>query len=138
MFSDLFTSLHGLRLRTARFRRVALHLHSPDSPDWASGAADASRNARSRFDGTDGLNEFVQELRPHLDFVAVTDHMKCRFSSQLSRHVGSNDEFMTLPGMEVNFRLEPPFGFARIHLLVIIGIPGNPNPILRQPALAAE
>ena len=58
------------------------------------------------------MNEFAQELRPHLDFVAVTDHMKCGFSSRLSRHVGSNDEFMTLPGMEVNFRLEPPFGFA--------------------------
>jgi hypothetical protein len=27
---------------------------------------------------------------------------------------------MILPGMEVNFRLSPPLGFARIHLLVIL------------------
>jgi len=95
-------------------------LHSIDSHDWARDAIDAERNARTRFDGHAGGSLFVDELRPHLDLVCVTDHMRCGFSTQLSSLVGVKDDFMILPGMEVNFRLSPPLGFARIHLLVIL------------------
>jgi len=33
-YQDLFATLDELRKRTARFRRVALHMHSPESHDW--------------------------------------------------------------------------------------------------------
>lgn len=119
MYSDLIKKLDALRNRTACFRRVGLHLHSPDSHDWGHGARDPSRNDRSRFHAADGTVEFANELRPHLDMVAVTDHMRCSFASQLSAEVGDSDEFVVLPGMEVNFRPDAALGCARIHLLVI-------------------
>ncbi len=120
MYTTLIDQLDALRGRTARFRRVAVHVHSPDSRDWGRGAADQARNDRSRFDGDSGLDEFAGELREHLDCVAVTDHMRSDFATRLSSRVGSNDESMVLPGMEVNLRLEPPLGFDRIHVLTIL------------------
>ncbi len=120
MFGPLICQFDGLRERTARFRRVAVHLHSPDSHDWGRRGVDEARNHRTRFDGDQGLDEFRGELRPHLDCVAVTDHMRCDFAARLSARVGSNDQFMVLPGMEVNLRLQPPLGFARIHLVTIL------------------
>jgi ABC-type cobalamin/Fe3+-siderophores transport system ATPase subunit len=121
MYVELINELNRLRERTARFRRVALHLHSPDSKDWgAREAADPSRNDRARFRANGGLKEFANELRAHLDLVAVTDHMRCDFASRLSQSVGCDEEFVVLPGMEVNLRLEPPLDFLRIHLLAIL------------------
>lgn len=119
MFAELLKQLDELRKRTARFRRVALHLHSVDSHDWGTGKSDASRNARARFQGLQGLTAFSEELRPHLDVVAVTDHMRCGFATDLSRHVGKGGSFVVLPGMEVNFRGEAALGVVRIHLLTI-------------------
>ncbi len=120
MFSEFLNTLNSLRQRTARFRRVVLHLHSPDSHDWGRTATDTARNDPSRFKGESGIDAFIDELRPHLDCVAVTDHMKCTFATQLSARTAGNSDLMILPGMEANFRLEPPLGFARIHLLVLL------------------
>ncbi len=120
MYKSLLDSFDLLRKRTARFRRVALHIHSPDSHDWARGAPDAARNQRSRFDGDSGLIEFCSELKPHLDMAGITDHMRCSFATRLSSSVSIPDEFCVLPGMEVNLELTPPLNFARIHLLAIL------------------
>lgn len=102
MYDSLLANFDLLRKRTARFRRVALHIHSPDSHDWARGAPDAARNQRSRFDGDSGLIEFCSELKPHLDMAGITDHMRCSFATRLSSSVSIPDEFCVLPGMEVN------------------------------------
>src|SRR5262249_33491258 len=83
-------------------------------------AADAARNDRARFHGNEGLKEFANELRPHLDLVAVTDHMRCDFAYRLSASVRGDGKFMVLPGMEVTLRLEPRLDVARIHLLAIL------------------
>jgi ABC-type cobalamin/Fe3+-siderophores transport system ATPase subunit len=115
MFTPLLGELDGLRMQTARFRRVAVHMHSPDSHDWGTGG-DATRNARSRFDGDEGLAEFRTELEPHLDVVCITDHMKCGFATRLSRH---SSQPVVLPGMEVNLRIEP-LSFPRVHMLTIL------------------
>jgi len=121
MFTEFVASLEPLRQRTARFRRVALHLHSPDSHhDWGSGASDKATNDPSRFAGDTGLDVFLGELRKSYDCVGVTDHMKCNFGTQLSSRTVGDHDFVVLPGMEVNFRLEPPLTFARIHLLVLL------------------
>lgn len=119
MFATLMQQLDALRKRTARFRRIALHLHSTDSHDWGAGKSDAAKNARTRFEGPQGLIAFVDELKPHLDLVAVTDHMRFGFGSQLSRQVGKGGSFVILPGIEVNFRGEAALGVVRIHLLVV-------------------
>jgi len=120
MHATLLSKLAELKGRTARFRRVAFHLHSPDSKDWPREGSDNVRNARSRFSAATGPQEFAGELRQHLELAAITDHMRCEFATKVSAEVGSNDEFIVLPGMEVNFRPEAALGCARIHLLVIL------------------
>ena len=121
MHQQLLIDLNALRGRMARFRRVALHIHSPDSHDWGDRPhADSSANERTQFHGLSGLKKYAGELRRHVDFGAITDHMKCGYANQLCAHIGITNDFMVLPGMEVNLRLESPLSFARIHLLVIL------------------
>ena len=120
MHTPLLAEFDRLRARTARFRRVALHIHSPDSRDWARGATDASRNQRSNFEDGDGLRKFAEELSPHLDLVGITDHMRCSFATRLSSAIGTSDEFCVLPGMEVNIKLEAALSLSRIHLLAVL------------------
>lgn len=119
MYTDLIKKLDALRSRTARFRRVGLHIHSPDSHDWGHGTCDTTRNDRSRFDAANGIGAYAKELREHLDMAAVTDHMRCGFASRVSAKVDDDDEFVVLPGMEVNFQPDAALGCTRIHLLVI-------------------
>jgi hypothetical protein len=84
MYADLFKGLGNLKTRIARFRRVALHLHSPNSQDWPREGSDTTRNDRDRFTAANGVKEFATELRPHLDLVAITDHMRCDFATRVS------------------------------------------------------
>ena len=118
MYSELIKELDGLRSRTARFRQVALHLHSPDSHDWGHGG-NSEDNDRSRFYTEGGAKVFANEIRKHLDMVAITDHMRCGFASQVSTETKNDDKFVVLPGMEVNFRPDAALGCTRIHLLII-------------------
>src|SRR6185369_17166847 len=115
MFQTMLATLDNLRNYTARFRRVALHLHSPDSHDWGK-TGDATINQRERFNGESGLDEFSKELANHLDFVCVSDHMRCTFATRLSAR---SQIPIVIPGMEVNLRIEP-LGFARIHVVTIL------------------
>jgi ABC-type cobalamin/Fe3+-siderophores transport system ATPase subunit len=115
MFSSLLNDLDALRLHTARFRRVALHIHSPDSHDWGK-HGDAVLNRRERFNGDDGLDEYATELAKHLDFACISDHMRCSFASRLAARSRTP---IVLPGMEINLRIEP-LGFARIHVVTIL------------------
>ena len=98
---------------------MALHLHSVDSHDWGRGSADKDRNSPSRFEGESGLRAFADELRPQLDLVAVTDHMRCSFATRLSKSLEGDKDLTILPGMEVNLVPEAALGVARIHVLVI-------------------
>lgn len=121
MYKELIDNLHELRKRTARFRRVALHLHTIDSHDWAKAkGADKDLNSRDKFTGEEGRTNFANKLKEQLDLCAITDHMKCGYATSLSKQIEENDEFVVLPGMEVNFRPEAALGNLRIHLLVIL------------------
>ena len=123
MYRNLIDELHELRKRTARFRRVALHLHSIDSHDWAKvKAADKELNSREKYNTEEGRLKFAGKLKEYLNFCAITDHMKCGYSAKLSQQIGKNDDFVVLPGMEVNFRPEAALGNLRIHLLVILPV----------------
>jgi len=121
MYNQLLKDLSELRKRTARFRRVALHLHSIDSHDWAKAkGADGELNSRNKFTGKQGRQAFADNLKKHLDLCSITDHMKCGYAVEVSKQLGESDEFMVLPGMEVNYRPEAALGLLRIHLLVIL------------------
>ena len=119
MHEKLLLELDNLRLQTARFRRVTLHLHSPDSKDWARGG-DKDANSRAKFLADGGESLFLNELRPHFDLVGVTDHMKCGYACKLTQATASDDDCIVLPGMEVNFRPDAALGSVRIHLIVIL------------------
>jgi len=119
MYTALLKTLEDLRQRTARFRRVSLHLHSPDSKDWASLGGDATKNNRQVFLADDGAARFLKELQPNWDLVAVTDHMKCGYACRLSEATSSKDDCIVLPGMELNFKPDAALGCIRIHLLVV-------------------
>ena len=84
MYMALLKELDELRLRTERFWRVVLHVHSVNNHDWARNAPDPARNARNRFDGDSGPTEFLGELSLHFDMAVITDHMRCEFACRLS------------------------------------------------------
>ena len=119
MYTSLLKTLEGLRQRTACFRRVSLHLHSPDSKDWATFGCDKAKNSREAFFAVDGKSLFLNELRPHFDLVAITDHMKCGYACSLSEDTFGKDACIVLPGMEINFKPDAALGGIRIHLIVI-------------------
>lgn len=127
MFTAFLKKLSFLRERTARFRRVQLHVHSPDSHDWGREAVDAARNDKKRFAAQNGPQEFLQELAPNFDCVAVTDHMKCTFATQLGAATAGDNKLIVLPEMEVNFKPDAALGVARIHLLVILPSGATPE-----------
>lgn len=118
-YQDLFTTLDELRKRTARFRRVALHLHSPDSHDW-NRTGDKTLDYRNRLLAAGGEAEFISALNKHLDLVVITDHMKCSYASRVSNASRREKDFLVLPGMEVNFQSEAAIGCSRLHILVIL------------------
>ncbi len=105
--------------KSARFRKVALHLHSPLSFDWAQGNCDKNLNNKEKLLSTEGKLIFLEELDKFFDLVAITDHMKCQYGCELSEMSKKRDGVKIIPGMEVNFRPEPPLSSMRIHLIII-------------------
>ena len=70
-YQDLFATLDKLRKRTARFRRVALHIHSPDSHDW-NRTGDETLNDRERLLAPSGESEFINTIKKHFDLVVIS------------------------------------------------------------------
>lgn len=118
-YQDLFATLDELRKRTARFRRVALHVHSPDSHDWNQ-TGDKTLNDRERLLAHSGEAEFINALKKHFDLVVITDHMKCSYASRVSNASRGEKDFLVLSGMEVNFQPEAAISCSRLHVLVIL------------------
>ena len=118
-YEDLLEALDELRKRTARFHRVALHLHSPESHDW-NRTGDKTLNDRKKFLASDGEIEFIKALKDNLDLIVVTDHMKCSYASRVSIASQSEKDFLILPGMEVNFQPEAAISCSRLHILAIL------------------
>lgn len=118
-YQDLFATLDDLRKRTARFRRVALHLHSPDSHDW-NRTGDKTLNDRGKLLAPSSEADFINALKKHFDLVVITDHMKCSYASRVSNASRGEKDFLVLPGMEVNFQPEAAISCSILHILVIL------------------
>ena len=118
-YHDLLAALVDLRKRTARFRRIALHLHSPDSHDW-NRTGDEILNDRVRLRAAGGETEFINALKQHFDLVVITDHMKCSYASRVSNVSRREPDFLVLPGMEVNIHPEAAISCSRLHVLAIL------------------
>lgn len=111
--------LKDLLKKSARFRKVACHVHSPLSFDWAKEPCDKALNDKKRLLSKEGKETFLKELDKNFDLVAVTDHMKCQYACELSELSIKREGVKILPGMEVNFRPEPPLSGMRIHFIIV-------------------
>jgi len=118
-YQDLFATFDELRKRTARFRQVAFHVHSPESHDWNQ-TGDKTVNSRERFLAPGGEAEFINALKKHFDLAVITDHMKCSYASKVSNASRGEKDFLVLPGMEVNFQPEAAISCSRLHIIVIL------------------
>ncbi|MEW6614198.1 MAG: TrlF family AAA-like ATPase [Thermodesulfobacteriota bacterium] len=130
-YDQFFKRLDDLRKRTARFRRVALHLHSPESCDWADQPCDKALNDRDMYLAENGEMQFIDALKPHIDLVAITDHMKCGYASKVSRLSQTYGEFLAVPGMEINIQPEAAVSSARLHILAILPESSSPEKFSR-------
>jgi hypothetical protein len=118
-YEDLNNLLEKLLENTSRFIPMAFHLHSPGSHDWGTRPhADAGRNARARFTGDAGIQEFLNELACEFKIVCITDHMKLDYACKLGRASLGRSDIRVFPGMEVNCIIPPALNH-RIHLLVV-------------------
>jgi predicted metal-dependent phosphoesterase TrpH len=95
--------------KPARFRKVALHLHSPLSFDWAQEGYDKNLNNKEKLLSAERKQIFLEELDKFFDLVAITDHMKSQYGCELSEMSKKRDRVEILPGMEVNFYFNPIF-----------------------------
>lgn len=106
--------------RSARFRRVAIHVHSPESRDFGLVDCDPALNERSQYlDDEAGAERFISYLSESHDLVAITDHMKFGYSCKLSKMTSTRRGLCILPGVELNLRLKPPLDQVRVHMLAI-------------------
>lgn len=108
MYTDLIATFAEMQNNIASFRKVVLHMHSPDSYDYRRAAGVDRSTAESLF--MDAINDSM------LDIVAITDHMKCDLACRLST---TSDRVCILPGMEINLRPSAPWDTFRIHILAV-------------------
>lgn len=116
---ELLAEFAEKRKRTARFRRVGLHIHSPESHDWGKNG-DETLNDRLVYQDLNGRRSFINQLKERFDLVAITDHMKCTYGTTISKETLADDDFLVMPGMEVNLCPEAAIGNVRLHLLAIL------------------
>jgi len=121
-YHELEEELADQLARTAQFRRMAFHVHSPDSHDWGK-EADRETNARARFEGPNGMDAYLDELAEHLDIVCITDHMKSGLACRFSQRALERDDLslVVFPGVEVSCRVPPGHSDA-IHVLVVFPV----------------
>ena len=128
---ELERELEAQLANTARFRRMAFHVHSPDSHDWGRDG-DHETNDRARFQGRAGMDTYLDALAAHLDIVCITDHMKSGLACELSRRAQARADLdlVVFPGVEVSCRVPPGHADA-IHVLVVFAPGTRPDVIER-------
>lgn len=123
-FSNFLKEVSSVSVGIARFYRVDLHVHSPESIDWPR-----KFNLKSKIPIEDisakkkGVDEKyiyfkkkIQEKSKILDALAITDHHKSKLAEKLSRETG---KILILPGIEISVKANPEFTNESVHLLAI-------------------
>ncbi|MEM7117823.1 MAG: hypothetical protein AAF614_35660, partial [Chloroflexota bacterium] len=117
-FQDLLHTFEQLTKQSARFRRVVLHTHSPDSYDFGRNG-DPGANSKKTLLQVGNEHTFIQPLQERYDLVAITDHMKVGYACRLANAVDEDSDFCILPGVELTVRLAPPLHTLKLHILAI-------------------
>jgi hypothetical protein len=118
-FQDLFDQIQQLSEQSARFRRVALHVHSPQSHDFAQGECDKKLNDKQQYLQENGEQVYLKHFLGRYDIVAITDHMRVGYACRVAAAATQLPGICVLPGMEVNVRLAPPLHELKMHVIVI-------------------
>lgn len=120
-YKILLTHVEDLSKKSAKFRRVILHSHSPQSHDFGKEKkCDKSLNERTQYlEIAGGEDKYLKHLIGKYEFVAVTDHMRVNFACRLAAVARNIEDICVLPGIEINLRLAPPLHGLRLHVLVI-------------------
>ena len=125
IYEDELEQLKSLGNRIARFRRVAIHCHTPLSHDWSRAKGDPLLNQRNQYLATEGERKFLDAIRSssnsELDVFIPTDHMKCAYAARLVEARTANCP-VVLPGMEVCLRTTEAMGNVKIHVLVLLPV----------------
>lgn len=118
-----FQTINNLLNNTARFFRVDLHVHSPESHDFPTmGHRQNSLKIIPTIDRGLSKKDYKKfykliEKSKGLSLVAITDHHKSKFSSEVSK-LSKDKRVVVLPGMEINVKVSE-FTNKKIQLLVI-------------------
>jgi hypothetical protein len=127
-YGKLKENFAQLTEKAARFRKVVLHVHSPESHDFGQKpSCDRNLNERSQYLDDEGEQVYLDNFfeggeeakEPRFDLVAITDHMRTGYACRLANQARKLDDLCVLPGIELNVRLSPPFQTMRLHLLAI-------------------
>jgi hypothetical protein len=118
-YRNLLNQLNCLTSKSARFRRVLLHTHSPASHDFGTRVCDPKLNERTQYLKPGGEITYINHLASKFDLVAITDHMKVEYACRLAQVDPVRSDFCILPGIELNVRLSPPLNSLSLHLLAI-------------------
>lgn len=118
-YQSIFNQIEQLSENSARFRKVALHIHSPQSHDFGRGECDKKLNDKEQYLRENGEREYLKHFIGKFDIVAITDHMRIGFACRLASLARPNADICVLPGIELNLRLAPPLHEMRLHVLAI-------------------
>ena len=84
------------------FVPVAFHVHSPDSHDWGRPPGDTAANDRTKFEGSPGVEAYLDQLARHYRIVCITDHLKSGYACSLAQAAKSRDDITVFPGVEAS------------------------------------
>jgi DNA repair ATPase RecN len=120
-FLNFVTSIESVTKNTARFRKVVLHTHSPQSHDFPRVNSDHGLNDKNQYlsDGCIGEDKFIQHLIGRYDIVGITDHMHIGYGCRLAENARKRNDICILPGIELALRLAPPLHEMKIHAIAL-------------------
>jgi len=123
-FDSFLKKVSSASVGIARFYRVDLHVHSPESSDWPRKfdsknkvpVEDISAKKKNEDEKYKYFKKKIQEKSEILNALAVTDHHKSKFAEKLSKETS---KMLILPGIEINVKANPEFTDESVHLLAI-------------------
>lgn len=123
-FENLLKKVDTVSIGIARFYRVDLHVHSPESLDWPRKfdaknkipSEDIAIKKKTEDEQYKYFKKAISEKSDIVDALVITDHHKSKFADNLSRETS---KLLLLPGIEINVKANPEFTDESVHLLAI-------------------
>jgi ABC-type lipoprotein export system ATPase subunit len=119
VYQELSVLLDQQLTKSARFVRMAFHVHSPGSYDWANRTyADKTLNDQQSLETDAGLERYLDSLASEFEMVCVTDHMKTGYACRVAQAAEARDGITVFPGIEISVA-GGQLGDSCIHVLAV-------------------